>query len=80
MNITFSLKFIQFNLLSFDRSKERSKEKSPACDKLPEIQSYWRQKFQLTPRQKNTDVGFRQEIFALRQYSEFLSAIYHRRV
>ncbi|MDQ3020403.1 MAG: hypothetical protein M3R36_07530 [Bacteroidota bacterium] len=55
MNITFSLKFIQFSLLSFDRSKERSKEKSPACDKLPEI-------------------------FALRKYSEFLSAIYHRRV
>ena len=39
-------------LLSFERSKERSKEKSPAGDKLPEIHSYWRQKFQLTARQK----------------------------
>ena len=36
MKITFTLKFIQFILLSFERSKERSKEKSPAGNKLPE--------------------------------------------
>jgi len=59
-------------LLSFERSKERSKEKSPADDKLPEIHSYWRQKFQLTARQKSTDGRLKQEIFAIRQYSEFL--------
>ncbi|MEZ4691367.1 MAG: hypothetical protein R3A12_14900 [Ignavibacteria bacterium] len=41
--------------LSFERSKERNKEKSPAYDKLPEIHSYWWQKFQLTDRQKSTD-------------------------
>ncbi len=40
MKITFTLKFIQFILLSFERSKERSKEKSPAGNKLPEIHSY----------------------------------------
>jgi len=39
---------------------------------LPEIHSYWRQKFQLTARQKSTDGRLKQEIFAIRQYSEFL--------
>jgi hypothetical protein len=32
--------------------RKLGKEKSPAGDKLPEIHSYWRQKFQLTDRQK----------------------------
>jgi len=36
--------------------KKVGKEKSPAGFKLPEIHSYWRQKFQLTDSQKSTDV------------------------
>ena len=57
----------------------------PACDKLPkEIQSIGeKQKFPFlncADRQKSTAGRLRQEIFASRQYSEFLSAIYHRRV
>ena len=44
---TFNLKSIKnFRfVLSFDRSKERTKEKSPAGDKLPEILSQLLQKF-----------------------------------
>ena len=60
-----------------DQKKSLAKEKSPAGDKLPEIHSYWRQKFQLTDSQKSTDCRLKQEIFAVRQYSEFLSAIYN---
>ena len=79
-NYRIEYNFTGIYLLSFERSKERSKEKSPAGDKLPEIHSYWRQKFQLTDRQKSTAGRLKQEIFASRQYFEFLSAIYHRRV
>jgi len=51
-NYRLDFNFYRIYLLSFERSKERSKEKSPAGDKLPEIHSYCRQKFQLTARQK----------------------------
>jgi len=36
--------------------------------------------FNSPPARKSTDGRLKQEIFAFRQYSEFLSVIYHRRV
>jgi hypothetical protein len=63
-----------------EQKKSLAKENSPAGEKLPEIHSYWRQKFQLTTCQKSADRWLKQEIFASRQYSEFLTAIFHRRV
>ena len=64
---TFNIKLIKkFKfVLSFDRSKERTKEKSPAGDKLPEILSQLRQKF--------NSPSARTEIFAYRNCSEFLN-------
>ncbi|MDQ3020526.1 MAG: hypothetical protein M3R36_08150 [Bacteroidota bacterium] len=61
-----------------DQKKEAKKNRPLVinCRKFIRIDG---QKFQLTTRQKNTDGWLRQEIFAFRQYSEFLSAIYHRR-
>ncbi|HMQ67937.1 MAG TPA: hypothetical protein PKA90_03065, partial [Ignavibacteria bacterium] len=39
---------------------------------MTEIHIHWRQKIQLTARQKSTAVRLRQDIFAFRQSSEFL--------
>ncbi len=53
-----------FILLSFERSKERSKEKSPAGEKLPKIISQWLQKFQLQESWIDSNAYRDNEIFA----------------
>ena len=51
-------------LLSFERPKERSKEKSPAGEKLPKIISQWRAKISTSTELKDSEVYRYMEIFA----------------
>ncbi|MDQ3020531.1 MAG: hypothetical protein M3R36_08175 [Bacteroidota bacterium] len=61
-----------------DQKKEAKKNRPLVinCRKFIRIEG---KNFNSPPVRKNTDGWLRQEIFAFRQYSEFLSAIFHRR-